>query len=419
MSSRNNPRITKYLYITDPLLETVKDSQVINWVQLLNEQDVHFDLIIPTTLSYLFFKNRLRKNKIRKARRKIDGKIFQLPIIKRRDRTGISTMLFKSYLGILCLYHHVRYRRIIIQTRNFTFMPVLKSVKTRFKKVRIIYDMRGAAAEEYINANGYVKSNAILDPAILNRYEAILNNQEEMISLSDKVLCVSDKLRNYAAALNIKQTPEKFITIPGAADENIFFFSPELRQKVRDRYDINKRLVLIYSGKLDRPWHKSDFIFSLVSNLSQQNSSIFFFCFTPDIETAETLTKKYQISRDDFLIKYEENENLNNYYNGADLGLMIRDDIPTNNVASPTKLPEYLLSGLPVIISKKLGDYSEFVEKHRLGLIIENNEEAISKLFLMDGNIQFDRSYISKIASSFLSKQSKIKDLLSVYSALQ
>lgn len=419
MSSKNNPHITKYLYITDPLLETVKDSQVINWIQLLDEKNVHFDLIIPTTLYYLFFKNRLRKNKIKKARKNIAGKIIQLPIIKRRDRTGISTMLLKSYLGILVTFNHGRYEKIIIQTRNFTFVQVLKSIKGRFKKVRIIYDMRGAAAEEYINSNGYVDADTIPDPAILNRYKAILHKQKKMISLSDRVLCVSDKLRHYAAGLNTPKNLDEFITIPGAADESVFFFNPELRHKVRARYHIENSLVLIYSGKLDRPWHKSDFVFSLVSSLLHINSRIFFFCFTPDIGRAEILIKKYQINEDNFLLKYEENENLNSYYNGADLGLMIRDDIPTNNVASPTKLPEYLLSGLPVIISKNLGDYTEFVEKNELGFIVENKEEDISKLFPIDGSFHFDRKYISNIASSFLSKQSKIKDLVSVYSELQ
>ncbi len=188
---------------------------------------------------------------------------------------------------------------------------------------------------------------------------------------------------------------------------------------MRARYHIENSLVLIYSGKLDRPWHKSDFVFSLVSSLLHINSRIFFFCFTPDIGRAEILIKKYQISEDNFLLKYEENENLNSYYNGADLGLMLRDDIPTNNVASPTKLPEYLLSGLPVIISKNLGDYTEFVEKNELGFIVENKEEEISKLFPIDGSFHFDRKYISNIASSFLSKQSKIKGLVSVYSELQ
>jgi hypothetical protein len=48
------------------------------------------------------------------------------------------------------------------------------------------------------------------------------------------------------------------------------------------------------------------------------------------------------------------------YYKEASLGFVLRDDIPLNNVACPTKLIEYLSTGVvPVVLSPKVGDFVE------------------------------------------------------------
>jgi hypothetical protein len=187
---------------------------------------------------------------------------------------------------------------------------------------------------------------------------------------------------------------------------------------MRSGFDLDDSYVLIYSGKLDRPWHKAEFIFKLASALMEDDHRLFFICLTPNIRLAESLVGSYQIPRNRILLKYEEFENLNAYYNGADLGLMIRDDIPTNHVASPTKLPEYLLSGLPVMISRNIGDYSEFVHDYNLGFIVENKIQDMAGMFQAHRKSGFDRVHISKTASQNLSKQSKIMELVNLYGEL-
>lgn len=52
----------------------------------------------------------------------------------------------------------------------------------------------------------------------------------------------------------------------------------------------------------------------------------------------------------------------------CDHGLLVREDSITNRVASPTKFAEYLLAGLPVIITEHIGDYSGFVQREHAGI---------------------------------------------------
>ena len=49
---------------------------------------------------------------------------------------------------------------------------------------------------------------------------------------------------------------------------------------------------------------------------------------------------------------------------------MLRNDDEVNQVASPLKLGEYLASGLPVVTSPGIGEFSELVSRNRLGVLI-------------------------------------------------
>ncbi|MBK9276190.1 MAG: hypothetical protein IPM49_16845 [Flavobacteriales bacterium] len=55
----------------------------------------------------------------------------------------------------------------------------------------------------------------------------------------------------------------------------------------------------------------------------------------------------------------------------CDHGMMVRERTITNRVASPTKFAEYLSSGLRVITNEGLGDLSELVARHDLGVVVE------------------------------------------------
>ena len=70
----------------------------------------------------------------------------------------------------------------------------------------------------------------------------------------------------------------------------------------------------------------------------------------------------------------------------ADFGLLLRENNIVNNVASPTKFAEYLMAGLPVIISNGIGDFSYFVRFKNVGICIDSHIdkgiELLDKKFL-------------------------------------
>jgi hypothetical protein len=106
-----------------------------------------------------------------------------------------------------------------------------------------------------------------------------------------------------------------------------------------------------------------------------------------------------------------------NFLNAADFGLLFRDNVIMNNVASPSKFAEYMLCGLPTIISEGVGDYTEFCISKSVGIVVK--EDQMNNWNLFDYSIiekaNFVREKISENGLKFLSKQSIVNLIISEF----
>ncbi len=63
-------------------------------------------------------------------------------------------------------------------------------------------------------------------------------------------------------------------------------------------------------------------------------------------------------------------EEMPRYLSAADAGLSFRIDAPSQAACSPIKNGEYLASGLPIVTTAGVGDYSALVEARRVGVVV-------------------------------------------------
>lgn len=65
------------------------------------------------------------------------------------------------------------------------------------------------------------------------------------------------------------------------------------------------------------------------------------------------------------------------YLSAANAGIIMRKDVTVNNVESPIKVGEYLACGLPVILTKGIGDYSASLPKAGVALLLSDGSTKI------------------------------------------
>ncbi len=113
------------------------------------------------------------------------------------------------------------------------------------------------------------------------------------------------------------------------------------------------------------------------------------------------------------------NDEVYKYLNAADFGILFRENTVMNNVASPTKFAEYMLCGLPVIISEGVGDYSYYTLEKEVGIILNEsdlmNPRNIDFIRLLI--TRFDKNRIAELGKQEFSKQSIVNNLIEHFKA--
>ena len=231
-----------------------------------------------------------------------------------------------------------------------------------------------------------------------------------MVINSDLVFCVSNALKNYYLK-KIKTDETKFRIFPGAADSNLFYYNTNLRNRIRLELGLNDHEILIvYSGRLEMKWEIPDKILSFYKHLNDRNKKYKLLLLTPDVELAIEMIDTLKISNLVY-VKSVKLDEVNKYLNAADAGLLLREDIIMNNVASPTKFAEYLMTGLPVIISSAIHDFADDINKTGYGVVVKGLDSMAEDEFnKFTTSLQFNRQEIESWGSQQLSKETFIKN---------
>jgi glycosyltransferase involved in cell wall biosynthesis len=175
--------------------------------------------------------------------------------------------------------------------------------------------------------------------------------------------------------------------------------------------------VYIYSGGISNEWHVTEKMFGFLDHLFRSNTNQSLICLMKDSDSLNRILDEYSNLKSRCFVFSVPNHEVCQYLNAADYGILFRENTIMNNVASPTKFAEYMLCGLPVIISEGVGDYSEYIVNEKVGVLIKQMELQTPECFdnISFLNRGFDRKLIAEIGRERFSKESILKNLLKVF----
>jgi len=346
-------------------------SQVID-VALLLEKINHEKV----TLVCFFPRQNFRTNS-KKVKSVFKGKAIFIPII------SISFWKINYYIFWILL-------RILNDDKVLCRGPIATylALKTRRKKQKIAFDARGATKAEITEFDMGLSQSLISDFIQCEEYSVLKSDFK--ISISEKLVDYWKHVYNY--------NNDNHVIIPCTVTK-----STELKTSKREEFGYKgDDLIFIYSGGI-QGWQGIEglekFILNQITSVSK--SKFLFMC--PESKFLSQLIEN--IGSDIIQRIWVAPEEVNAVLGIGDYGILWRDDNVTNIVSSPTKFAEYLMIGLPVIISPKIGDYSEIVEKNKLGIVIHSLE---TEIVITDKWSQQKRNIIKDYAEIYLSKSSDL-----------
>ena len=138
--------------------------------------------------------------------------------------------------------------------------------------------------------------------------------------------------------------------------------------------------MIVYVGSFGG-WYLTDEMTDFLAVAHKQDPSTFSMILTqsPREMVTEQLAK-LGIASDDFLVAEVKPREVPRYLKAADIAISFIKPCYSKQSSSPTKIAEYLASGLPIVCNAGIGDLDALIEEQRVGALLnEFNDEAYLK----------------------------------------
>lgn len=238
-----------------------------------------------------------------------------------------------------------------------------------YEKSRILFDNRGLSVEESLLSH----PNGILHK--INRCikkKAILYAKERC----DMYNFVTTAMREYDISQYnyCKQLPYTIIPTLFKKEE----LDNDILKSIKAKEGINNEIVVSYIGSTEA-WQSTEQLINIIKEIATSYRDIKFFILTNGrIKQLDKLDKQI-LSR--ITVKSVSHDEIKYYLGISDIGIVIRDDNIVNKVAAPTKIAEYLTSGIQIIYQGNIGILSDInrVDNSVNGIDIQS-KDWISKI---------------------------------------
>ncbi len=228
----------------------------------------------------------------------------------------------------------------------FHFLPL-----TKVKQWQAIYDFRGLISEE-----SFLRNESHAKKWILKAFEYFA------FKWSDEVFCVSNNMKNELLSAFGKREVQVVPCCITSEDLNL--------KKITQP---TGKIRFIYVGSLSK-WQGFQDACRIYRQI--ENSNTEFVVVTKDIENAQALLRSMNIQAN---VKTGSRAFCLSEMAKADFGFIVRPASKINNTASPIKFLEYTSQGVIPIMTKNIGDYSEYFSNESVLIEDINTDVSFSK----------------------------------------
>lgn len=282
-------------------------------------------------------------------------------------RPSLPATLYDIIAGALTAIRLRRREQIdVIHARGY--VPAAMGALAKFLSGgKLLFDIRGFMAEEYVEAG--------LWPAGGLLYRLTKAAERKLLGAADGFVVLTEKARRILFPNGASGRPVE--VIPCCVDAARFgAFDAESKDDLRRELGLEGRRVIVYIGALDG-WYLTDEMLELLAVALRRDASTFSMILTQG--ASETIIRRFGalgVSERDYLVRRVSPEEAPRYLKAADFAVSLIKPCYSKQSSSPTKIAEYLASGLPVISNAGVGDLDEVIVGDKVGVIFDEFTEA-------------------------------------------
>ncbi len=352
-----------YFGLREPLVQT----QVLPYLREILKDGVKVSLLTfePD------FKEKWTADQVEIEKKKLAGENIDWYCLAYHKRPSAPATLYDVLVGAFYASRLIRREKIdVLHARVHTpaMMSALARKLTR-RKPKLLFDIRGFFPEEYTDA-GVWKENGWL-------YKSVKRIENWLFKESDGFVVLTEKARSILFPESAETGFDKYRrpveVIPCCVDLKRFEIANKTsREEMRRKYNLENRRVIVYVGSFGG-WYMTDEMADFFGTARTQDASTFALVLTQsDAEMVSALLQKRGFTENDFLIKKVSPVEIPLYLSASDIAISFIKACYSKLSSSPTKIAEYLASGIPIITNRGVGDVAEMIEKNQVGAVIED-----------------------------------------------
>ena len=366
--SEGNEILSKTLYLCyfglrEPLVQT----QVLPYLRELQKDGVKVSILTfePN------FKTAWTVEEIETEREKLAAENINWFCLPYHKRPSAPATLYDVLCGARFALKLIRREQIDVLHARVHTPAMMGAIAKKFsgRKVKLLFDIRGFFPEEYTDG-GVWKENGWL-------YKIVKRVEKSLLKSSDGFVVLTEKAREIlfpeSAETGFDKLQRPVEVIPCCVDLLRFTAANETsRREIRAKYNLEDRQVFVYIGSLGS-WYLADEMADLMKAAREQNDSTFALILTqsaPEI-MAERLRNR-GFTEADFLVKKVPHLEIPKYLSAADIAVSFIKSCYSKLSSSPTKIAEYLASGIPIITNRGVGDVAGQIEADKTGAVIDD-----------------------------------------------
>ncbi len=281
---------------------------------------------------------------------------------------SLPATIYDILLGnLVSCYLVVKYRIDVIHARGHvpTAMALLGRMLGR---ATLIFDVRGFMPEEYVDAGVWPAGGAL--------YRITKAVERRLLAAADAFVVLTHRAREilFPGCSTTDPLGRPIEVIPCCVDlERFGEATPGLRDSIRKKLNVNGRRVLAYVGALGG-WYLSGEMADFIALAHERDPTIFALVLTQSTTQAKSFTSRLVqlgLSPGDYRVSTVAPSEVPEHLAAADFAFCFIKPGYSKLSSSPTKIGEFLASGLPVMCNPGIGDTDEMLVKNRVGVLVE------------------------------------------------
>jgi len=378
-----------YFGLREPLVQT----QVIPYLREILKDNIKVSLLTfePN------FKKSWTREQIAAQKQELAAKGISWFCLPYHKRPSAPATLYDTLHGAYFSWKLIRREKVDVLHARVHIPALMGAIagKLSSRKTKLIFDIRGFFPEEYTDAGNW-KQNGFL-------YRTVKRVEKWLLKESDGFVVLTEKARDIlfpgSEETGFDKAGRPVEVIPCCVDFNERFKDNErkTRQQTRQELNLDGRLVITHVGMLGGLYLTDDIADFLAAARGYNPKTFALFLTQTDPNLIIPLLTERGFTNSDYFVEKVSPNDVPRFLNASDIALsFVRASFATLS-RSPTKIPEYLACGLPIVSNKGVGDVDELILTERVGAVIDNfNQESYLEALEKIQNLKSEEGFIER-----------------------